>query len=57
MPIAITLALRTIARRKGRMALIGSLVAFGTFLIVFGSIFASSTGERVTGGHHREIHR
>lgn len=43
MPIAITLALRTIARRKGRMALIGSLVAFGTFLIVFGSIFASST--------------
>jgi putative ABC transport system permease protein len=43
MPITVKLALRTIARRKGRMALIGSLVAFGTFLIVFGSIFASST--------------
>jgi putative ABC transport system permease protein len=43
MPLTLKLALRTIARRKGRMALIGSLVAFGTFLIVFGTIFASST--------------
>jgi len=29
-------------RRKGRMALIAVLVGFGTFLIVFGGIFASS---------------
>jgi putative ABC transport system permease protein len=43
MPLTLKLALRTLARRKGRMALIGSLVAFGTFLIVFGTIFASST--------------
>jgi putative ABC transport system permease protein len=43
MPLTIKLALRTLARRKGRMALIGALVAFGTFLIVFGTIFASST--------------
>lgn len=42
MPLTLKLALRTIARRKGRMALIGSLVAFGTFLIVFGTIFANS---------------
>jgi putative ABC transport system permease protein len=40
--LIIKLALRTIARRKGRMALIGSLVAFGSFLIVFGSVFAAS---------------
>ena len=40
--LTLKLALRTIARRKGRMALIGALVAFGTFLIVFGSVFASS---------------
>lgn len=43
MPLTLKLALRTIARRKGRMALIGALVAFGTFLIVFGTIFANST--------------
>jgi putative ABC transport system permease protein len=43
MPLTLKLALRTLARRKGRMALIGALVAFGTFLIVFGTIFANST--------------
>ena len=43
--LTLKLALRTLARRKGRMALIGALVAFGTFLIVFGTIFASSAGE------------
>jgi putative ABC transport system permease protein len=40
--LVLKLALRTLARRKGRMALIGALVAFGTFLIVFGTVFASS---------------
>jgi putative ABC transport system permease protein len=40
--LTLKLALRTLARRKGRMALIGTLVAFGTFLIVFGTVFASS---------------
>lgn len=39
------LALRTLLKRKGRMALIGILTAFGTFLIVFGGIFASSAAE------------
>ncbi len=42
MGIILKLALRTLARRKGRMALIGILVAFGTFLIVFGMVFAAS---------------
>ncbi len=40
--LTLTIAWRTILRRKGRMALIGILVGFGTFLIVFGGIFASS---------------
>jgi putative ABC transport system permease protein len=40
-----TLALRTLIRRRGRMALIGSLVAFGTFLIVLGGTFSISTAE------------
>ena len=40
--LTLKLALRTLARRKGRMALIGALVAFGTFLVVFGSTFAAS---------------
>jgi len=40
--LTLKLALRSLARRKGRMALIGGLVAFGTFLIVFGTIFATS---------------
>ncbi|MFA6506317.1 MAG: FtsX-like permease family protein [Treponemataceae bacterium] len=39
------LAFRTLMKRKGRMALIGILVAFGTFLIVFGGIFASSAAQ------------
>ena len=40
--LTLKLALRTLARRKGRMILIGSLVAFGTFLVVFGTTVASS---------------
>ncbi len=40
--LTLKLALRGLARRKGRMVLIGALVAFGTFLLVFGGIFASS---------------
>ena len=43
--LTLKLALRGLARRKGRMILIGALVAFGSFLIVFGSIFASSAQE------------
>lgn len=40
--LTVKLAFRTIMRRKGRMALIGSLVAFGSFLLAFGGIFAHS---------------
>lgn len=40
--LTLKLALRTLMRRKGRMILIGSLVAFGTFLVVFGTIISSS---------------
>ncbi len=40
--LILKLAFRTLMRRKGRMILIGVLVAFGTFLIVFGGIFAVS---------------
>lgn len=40
--LTLTIAYRTLLRRKGRMALIGTLVAFGTFLLVFGGMFASS---------------
>ena len=36
------LALRTLLRRKSRMFLIAALVAFGTFLIIFGTTFSSS---------------
>jgi putative ABC transport system permease protein len=43
--ITLKLAWRTISRRKGRMALIGSLVAFGTFLIVFGGSLSASAGK------------
>ena len=39
------LALRTLAKRKGRMALIGALVAFGTLLLVLGGTFAASAAE------------
>jgi len=40
--LTLKLALRTLMRRKGRMILIGSLVAFGTFLVVFGTTVSSS---------------
>lgn len=40
--LTLTIAWRTLLRRKGRMALIAVLVGFGTFLIVFGGMFASS---------------
>ncbi|MDA8411569.1 MAG: hypothetical protein M0001_14435 [Treponema sp.] len=40
--IIFKLAFRSLMRRKGRMALIGALVSFGTFLIVFGTVFAGS---------------
>ena len=40
--LTLTIAFRTLLRRKGRMALIAVLVGFGTFLIVFGGMFASS---------------
>ena len=43
--IILKLAFRTLMRRKGRMVLIGSLVAFGTFLLAFGGIFAASASE------------
>lgn len=43
--LTLKIALRTLLRRKGRAALIGSLVAFGTFLIVFGTTFTQSTAE------------
>jgi putative ABC transport system permease protein len=40
--LTLTIAFRTLIKRKGRMALIAVLVGFGTFLIVFGGMFASS---------------
>lgn len=43
--LTLKIALRTLARRKGRAALIGILVGFGTFLIVFGTTFTQSTAE------------
>jgi len=43
--LTLKIALRTLMRRKGRAALIGALVAFGTFLIVFGTTFTASTKE------------
>jgi len=43
--LTLTIAFRTLMRRKGRMALIAVLVGFGTFLIVFGGIFASSVSK------------
>lgn len=43
--LTLKMAFRTLMKRKGRMALIGVLVAFGTFLIVFGGIFASSAAQ------------
>lgn len=43
--LVLKLAFRTLLKRKGRMVLIGVLVAFGTLLIVFGGTFASSAAE------------
>lgn len=43
--LTLKLALRTLLRRKSRMILIGVLVAFGTFLIIFGTTFSRSAGE------------
>jgi putative ABC transport system permease protein len=43
--LTLKIALRTLARRKGRATLIGILVGFGTFLIVFGTTFTQSTAE------------
>lgn len=40
--LILKLAVRTLLKRKGRMALIAVLVAFGTILIVFGGTIASS---------------
>ncbi len=40
--LILKLALRTLLRRKSRMILIAALVAFGTFLIIFGTTFSSS---------------
>jgi len=43
--LVLKLALRTLLRRKSRMVLIGLLVAFGTFLIIFGTTFTSSAAQ------------
>ena len=43
--LILKIAYRTLMRRKGRAALIGSLVAFGTFLIVFGTTFTQSAAD------------
>jgi putative ABC transport system permease protein len=40
--LTLKIAFRTLMKRKGRMALIGALVAFGTILIVFGGTIAAS---------------
>lgn len=43
--VVLKLALRTLLRRKSRMILIALLVAFGTFLIIFGTTFSRSAHE------------
>jgi putative ABC transport system permease protein len=43
--LALKIALRTLLRRKSRMIAIGILVAFGTFLLVFGGTFTRSARE------------
>jgi len=43
--VSLKLALRTLLRRKSRMILIGLLVAFGTFLMIFGITFTHSASE------------
>jgi len=40
--LLLKLALRTLMRRKSRMILIALLVAFGTFLIIFGTTFSGA---------------
>jgi len=42
--ISLVIALRSLARRKSRAALIGLLVVFGTLLLVFGTTFTRSAG-------------
>ena len=42
--ISLTIALRSLFRRKSRAILIGLLVAFGTLLLVFGTTFTRSAG-------------
>lgn len=42
MSAPLKIALRSLARRRGRAFLIGALVAIGTFLVVFGGTFAES---------------
>lgn len=43
--LILKLALRTLLRRKARMALIGVLVLFGTFLVIFGGTFSQSAAK------------
>ena len=43
--LTLKIALRTLLRRRSRMIAIGVLVAFGTFLLVFGSTFTRSARE------------
>jgi ABC-type lipoprotein release transport system permease subunit len=43
--LTLKIALRTLLRRKSRMIAIGILVAFGTFLLVFGGTFTRSARE------------
>ncbi|MGA2380760.1 MAG: hypothetical protein ABSG85_15785, partial [Spirochaetia bacterium] len=42
--IAVTIALRSLLRRKSRMILIALLVVFGTVLLVFGTTLTRSAG-------------
>jgi len=42
--ITVKIALRSLARRKSRMILIALLVAFGTFLLVYGTTLTRSAG-------------
>jgi putative ABC transport system permease protein len=43
--VTLKIALRTLLRRKSRMITIGLLVAFGTFLLVFGGTFTQSAAQ------------
>ncbi len=55
--LTVKLALRTLLRRQGRMALIGVLVAFGTFIIIFGGTFALSFRLHHAPAQHQERRR